>query len=69
MYGYKFEVLGKEYLLVSNLKASNKGWANPINITLLGPRRKWTNPIILRSKRVKKATDKSTNKPEINQNT
>ena len=52
---------------VNNLKASSSGCSKPRKETLLGPKRLWKNPIIFRSKRVKKATDKKINKHWINQ--
>lgn len=43
--------------LENNLIASLKGWIKPIKPTLLGPNRSWEYPKILRSTKVKKATE------------
>ena len=51
---------GTMFCFVRSLKASRRGWTIPIMDTLLGPTRLWKRPITLRSKRVKKATDKRT---------
>lgn len=48
--------------MLRSLKASRSGWMRPKKDTLLGPMRRWNNPITLRSKRVKKATDKRTSR-------
>ena len=50
---------GTMFCLDSNLKASSKGCSKPKKETLLGPKRLWNNPITFRSKRVKKATERS----------
>lgn len=47
---------------VKSLKASNNGWSKPIKDTLFGPIRLWNKPITLRSKRVKKATERRISK-------
>lgn len=51
--------------LENNFKASPKGWKEPNKKTLFGPKRKWPYPKILRSNKVKKATDNKT-KSKIN---
>jgi hypothetical protein len=56
MYRFGLAEFGTIHCLDNNLKASNRGWINPINITLLGPFRRWKLPITFRSNRVKKAT-------------
>ena len=53
--------------LDKSLKASKRGCKRPIKETLLGPTRIWKRPITLRSKRVKKATDKNTKRQWTNQ--
>lgn len=45
-----------KFCLLSNLKASKRGWKRPQKDTLFGPTRKWIKPITLRSNNVKKAT-------------
>lgn len=45
--------------MLESLRASLMGCKNPKKETLLGPKRNPTNPKILRSKRVIKATHKS----------
>ena len=47
-----FEELGTINCLVKSLNASNKGWNKPNRRVLLGPKRKWKEPIILRSNSV-----------------
>ncbi len=51
-----FELIGEIFCFKKNLNASNKGCRNPIKETLLGPKRLWKSPIVLRSNKVKKAT-------------
>ena len=48
---------GTRNCFVNSLKASNKGWTNPIKDTLFGPKRLWNKAITFRSNKVKKATE------------
>ena len=52
------ENCGKKSSFVKSFSPSKTGWKTPQNNTLLGPRRLWVNPKILRSKRVKNATER-----------
>jgi len=58
---------GVKDCFVRSLKASNKGCNKPDKETLLGPKRLWKKPIIFRSNKVKKATDRKIKRHWINQ--
>lgn len=59
------DVKGKIFCFKKNLKASNKVCTNPIKEILFGPTRLWNKLIILRSNKIKNATDKNINKQWI----
>ena len=59
--------VGSKDCFVKSFKASKRGCRSPIKEGLLGPKRIMNKPIILRSNKVKKATDSITKRHWRNQ--